>query len=406
MFLNNTLFVLGAGASWHYGYPTGEGLIEHVISMADRISIWCNNRIGFNSSHLLPPKCVEQRMNKGNSINSILAGWEKLRRECDSLASALRTVRPLVIDYFLEWNVSLQPIGKLVIAAVILECEARLIRYQANRNRYRGEGKDERRFNLDKSTLLSSDRDDWYRFIVHKITYGCNRSEDIFKNNVNFVKFNYDASLEDCLYDALISIDMFKKQDVVSFLSDGRISHIYGSIRKTIPRGNNIIDLSTAMAIGPEKTTAYLPIEHEKQKILFDKCLDASNNIKIINPHEKESFIDELINARCFVEKSSVLYILGYGFDENNNKRIGLDKIAFEQHNIRSIMFTNFGDKNSINKKASNLLTGNFNTFLNGQTMHGHPKHGYVEKSVCNVYDALENDFDALESQLIGGSKI
>lgn len=36
MFTEPTVFILGAGASWHYGYPTGEKLVEHVIAAATR----------------------------------------------------------------------------------------------------------------------------------------------------------------------------------------------------------------------------------------------------------------------------------------------------------------------------------------------------------------------------------
>jgi hypothetical protein len=31
MFRVPTVFILGAGASWHYGYPTGEDLVKMVI---------------------------------------------------------------------------------------------------------------------------------------------------------------------------------------------------------------------------------------------------------------------------------------------------------------------------------------------------------------------------------------
>jgi hypothetical protein len=35
MFHVPTVFILGAGASWHYGYPTGEDLVKMVIERAD-----------------------------------------------------------------------------------------------------------------------------------------------------------------------------------------------------------------------------------------------------------------------------------------------------------------------------------------------------------------------------------
>ena len=34
MFKAKTVVVLGAGASWHYGYPTGEELVKQVIRKA------------------------------------------------------------------------------------------------------------------------------------------------------------------------------------------------------------------------------------------------------------------------------------------------------------------------------------------------------------------------------------
>jgi hypothetical protein len=34
MFTKNTVFILGAGGSWHYGYPTGDAVVEKVIQKA------------------------------------------------------------------------------------------------------------------------------------------------------------------------------------------------------------------------------------------------------------------------------------------------------------------------------------------------------------------------------------
>ena len=34
MFKSPTVFILGAGASWHYGYPTGEELVKRIIEKA------------------------------------------------------------------------------------------------------------------------------------------------------------------------------------------------------------------------------------------------------------------------------------------------------------------------------------------------------------------------------------
>jgi len=39
MFNRKTVFILGAGASWHYGYPTGEELVRKVIAAAASLEI-------------------------------------------------------------------------------------------------------------------------------------------------------------------------------------------------------------------------------------------------------------------------------------------------------------------------------------------------------------------------------
>ena len=38
MFKRKTVFILGAGASWHYGHPTGEDLVRKVIGAANRLA--------------------------------------------------------------------------------------------------------------------------------------------------------------------------------------------------------------------------------------------------------------------------------------------------------------------------------------------------------------------------------
>ncbi len=50
MFTEETVFILGAGASWHYGYPTGEELISRVQRKANELASLWNDKI--NGGHL------------------------------------------------------------------------------------------------------------------------------------------------------------------------------------------------------------------------------------------------------------------------------------------------------------------------------------------------------------------
>jgi hypothetical protein len=49
MFTERTVFVFGAGASWHYGYPTGEELVKKVRQKAKFASQFFENSMTTNS---------------------------------------------------------------------------------------------------------------------------------------------------------------------------------------------------------------------------------------------------------------------------------------------------------------------------------------------------------------------
>ena len=115
-------------------------------------------------------------------------------RECDDLANRLDQINPLVIDYFLEQNQTLQSIGKLMIAWVILEREANHFETSKNYNR----------------PQPSNAKDDWVRFILHALLDNCKSIDHLCKNKVTFITFNYDISLERNLYTRLCAIDLFR----------------------------------------------------------------------------------------------------------------------------------------------------------------------------------------------------
>jgi hypothetical protein len=254
MFDRETVFVLGAGASWHYGYPTGEGLVEAIVTMARRFSQYCDNRLksGQVTQHI--PEYLTRRTDASKGVNGHIAGWTAVRDECLLFIDRLESVRPLLIDYFLAWNEDLRPIGKLMIAAVILECEARWLKLRANYNRRLIRLNDPMKPGGEEMKRLDISRyqDDWYRFIVHKLVFGCKESADLLNNKVRFITFNYDTSLEHHLYRALTAIDLLNHNDVEPFLSHDRIIHVYGKVHESIPAKRDAIDLVTAEGLGNE----------------------------------------------------------------------------------------------------------------------------------------------------------
>ena len=389
MFRKPTVFVLGAGASWHYGYPTGEQLVDDVIDMARRFGSECTQAMQspYQGRHL--PKFVRQYV-VGADTGKEARALAKVKGDCDRLVERLQTVRPLVIDYFLFQNPSLRAIGTLMIAAVILEREAVWLKVRGNDNR-------RQRHELRDTFPYDRHKDRWDRFIVHKLLNGCEKSSDLLSNNVHFITFNYDASLEYNLYRSLDVIDMFEKEDIVKFFED-RILHVYGCVHSRIPTEADSIDLNVMAELG--KRGNHADAEKLEQRMrLVDKCWDAAQRLRTIDQHDKDHEGEAIRSAVAHVRDAKVAFILGYGFDANNNKRIGLDQMSITR-GVKTVLFTNFGDPNSVNKKVSNLLMDSFSYFLREsiQTNADRSKDPfYFEKSTGDVYQALERDFDAVE---------
>ena len=133
MFDKRTVFILGAGASWHYNYPTGEDLVRRIINKTKTI-IACfenNRKQGTIDSSEIPNFFKERFSNRAIFFDPVLSFL-------NDFIERLEHVDPPVIDYFLAWNKDLQDIGRLIIAWVILDRESEFIRHNnINRNHVR-----------------------------------------------------------------------------------------------------------------------------------------------------------------------------------------------------------------------------------------------------------------------------
>ena len=117
-----------------------------------------------------------------------------------------------MIDYFLARNEPIQDIGKLIISVILLRCEAAWLKNQkTNLNR---------KYLLENSPwlsdrqqadeiILSAFKDDWVRFILHRLVTDCESPRDLIDKRVNFVTFNYDVSLEQMLFFGVESHALF-----------------------------------------------------------------------------------------------------------------------------------------------------------------------------------------------------
>jgi hypothetical protein len=214
---------------------------------------------------------------------------------------------------------------------------------------------------------------------------------------VRFITFNYDVSLELALYQGLRHIQRFETRHVNKFLARDRICHIYGRVRPVPP-----VRVGTPNWDMLQKHPYGLNQDELKRYVVefpiaLDIIYETSRGLRVIDPTDKTTDDDVIESASRAIERAKHVYILGYGFDENNSNRLGLGKSLHYDGLSKSVHFTNFGDNNRVNKRASNLFYGSMGQFPPERPLIFPHQHGYYERSFRNVYDALERDFESLE---------
>jgi len=143
-----TLFVLGAGASHPYGFPCGAKLRSLICDAA--------------SDH--------------NPANRALVELGFEAEAVRNIASEFQDSNVPSIDAFLSRRPDLVEIGKHVIAANLC-CE-------------------------ENPTAISSEetKDHWYRYLWSRLIEDTDSPHQLINNEVRFISFNYDRSLEYFLY--------------------------------------------------------------------------------------------------------------------------------------------------------------------------------------------------------------
>lgn len=394
MFTKQTVFVLGAGASWHYGYPTGEELVKKILQKMPNV-IEYFSYLATRQPRALPNVLGVKEPDTA-SADEIAKTMHAALEQCLTLKAGLEQVNPLVIDYYLGWNPALQTIGKLLIAWVILECEYTRRQNGANINRrellinspYEDDRK--RANGLD----LKRYKDDWCRFVIHQLAINRKTSDDLLGNKIRFVTFNYDISLECALYDGLRHIERFSLDDIDRFLSGDRIMHVYGRIRGDVTEQAPALNWSEQSRDLKGMGGPALEQSLSDYKTFFDCIYDASQGIHVIEDDKKMNE-DEIKKAIEEIDRAEYVYILGYGFDTKNSELLQLARLLrYDQTKGRFVYFTNFQSINRVTKRASEIFFGRPNAFPQGVLVGPSGNSNHYERSLRDVYEALELDFD------------
>jgi hypothetical protein len=247
----STVFVMGAGASAPYNFPLGIGLVREVINrLTQHESAELFRNLGFDQD------------------------------EMHRLASALTRSGRQSVDAFLEHRPEFLEVGKAAIALVLIEREL-------------------------SSTLFEARPGGWLDYLFDRLNCPFER---FGKNEVAFITFNYDRSLEFYLFTRLQNSYEKSAEACADQLSQIPIVHLHGDLG------------ALPWHLSPEAIREY------DSKVSPEAIKIAASRIKII--HEDIADRDsEFEKAKQLLNEADLIYFLGFGYNSTNMARLGVNNI-------------------------------------------------------------------------------
>jgi hypothetical protein len=286
MIEENTVFILGAGASKPYGYPTGRQLKDEIIK---KFKVYYTRLVNFDSS--IPN---DKRAYYDSSIESFIENLEGSNPETS-------------IDLFLSRNKQFADIGKLAIALILSRSEITGL--------FRSSG--------------YIPEEDWCSFLFDKTSKDSPEPEGyghFAKNRVNFITFNYDRSFDHLIYDRLAHdfTEIQAVPDPKPYLIPFSIIHVYG-VLATLP---------WQQSGGHPYRKVKGPIDSSVTKnSVYDYALleSMAKNIRII---QERTDNEELDRAKDLIKEADRIFFLGFGYAPENMEAIGFPESMKAKHLI------------------------------------------------------------------------
>ena len=266
-----TVFILGAGASAPYGYPTGEELRQHIYT-------------GFESA-------AERYLRASKPREPVLQQWLKEVREFQKILQRSTTKS---IDLFLARNPEFMELGKIAIILMMLAAE--------QNSKFREK--------VQRREL------DWYSYLYDKLTDNLTRKEDYARfgeNNASFVTFNYDRSLEHFLYESLLnSFNAIPSEKIKEQLKKVTIIHVFGQVA-----GLDWQELKSKIDYRLDIKSINVPL--------------LAQDLRIIYEGGENPAIDE---ARELIEKADRIFFLGFGYARENLEILNIPTLVRHEHKV------------------------------------------------------------------------
>lgn len=163
--------------------------------------------------------------------------------------------------------------------------------------------------------------DDWFNVLLQYI----DKHDLIFqhkRNKIRIVNFNYDRIIEwNTFLHYKNTFDNHKRKawSLYHYIEECFV-HVYGSVGK-------IEEIENMNDTPKYDTPKYLPFGHSNDDLI--PLLDFQNAF-ITMFHERSVMTETEKKCEKFLNEAEKIIIIGYGFDDINNYRIGLDRIKFD----------------------------------------------------------------------------
>ena len=254
MISNRYLFILGAGSSVGYGYPTGKDIISRIIENLE--------------NHI----AALEELPKGKNYQQEL--FDKYTSEAKPFINALKETMPKNIDGFLSRRKGeFDQIGNFAIALAIINAE--------------------RRSGKDNFPSYLNSKDNWQRYFFERICEGYNKSDtsDLNAPPIGIISFNYDRSLECAFYHYLkTNYGSTRPEDALRILD---VKHAYGSIRADW----------NALEYGKEYTFPEVHLSARQLEIMYEGRSSIS---------QKVGFYED------WIRRFERIFFLGFAYDDFN----------------------------------------------------------------------------------------
>lgn len=278
--MKSTVFILGAGSSIPFGYPSGSKLVELILD-----SLYPNYFYEFNfrGREGSTGNFVTLTMKQAFTDYSLFIKHGFTKEHISDFATSLRNSNKDSIDSFLLERKDFYEIGKFAIANCILKCEL----------------PNEFQF-IPQS---------WLKYLWQKINSTRNR---FVSSNISFISFNYDRVLEYFFYNSLKYGFKINEKELVNLINSLSIIHIHGIVG-SFPWQDKIYGFE-------------YDFNGQNFEQHYARVSSAAKSIKLIYDNVKES---GSVFERVFDiwESATEIFAIGFGFHQLNIQRLRIDDL-------------------------------------------------------------------------------